>query len=483
MSDPNRSPLSVGPTGSRWRGAAHALLLVTFCLGMVLSIHSIWMRNQINDTDRYVRTVAPLASDPDLQDAVASAVSGRLDAWLNEDVLTRETFTGRERYLAAPLASALVNYVDSTVRAYVASDQFQQVWEEINRAAHPVVSAVLTGAEGELLGLADGQITLDLAPVVTAVLQRLSEAGVDVFDRLQVDEFDTTFVLFESEELAQIQEQVRAVETAAIALPIVALVALGGYLLLATDRRRATIVAGLGLAVTMSIALLLLALGRWRFLDQLGPEANSGAVAAFFDIIGRYPRGAARILIVVGLAVAAVAYVTRSGSRVRQGRARAGSWLATNWREAKARWTWVDRAGTWAESHRTLMLIALLALCCLVIASQDLVTLGSTWLVVSIAVVGVGAIWLVSRGAPQPEPAGAAAAITTAGWAAAAPATVGRASSVASIAPPAPPAAVEVGLPATAGTARASVLTISLELPEEDVKLLRRLAVVLHDPS
>ena len=218
------------------------LLLIVFCFGTVLSVVSIWMRNQIDDTDRYVRTVAPLASDPVLQDAVAGAVSSRLGAWLNENLSTRDLLIDRQQLLAAPLTAALVGFVDDTVYDFVSSDQFPQQWEQINRAAHPAVSAVLTGDDTERLVVEDGQVALDLAPLITAVVDRLRARGIDVFDRLQLDQIDTTFVIFESEDLASVQRLVELLEAAAIVLPIVALVALVGYVVLSRDRRRAIIV-------------------------------------------------------------------------------------------------------------------------------------------------------------------------------------------------------------------------------------------------
>ena len=72
------SPRSVA-RGWHWRNFARVLLLATFCLSTLLSVISIWMHNQIADTDRYVTTVAPLASDPDIQNAIADTISTRLE--------------------------------------------------------------------------------------------------------------------------------------------------------------------------------------------------------------------------------------------------------------------------------------------------------------------------------------------------------------------------------------------------------------------
>jgi len=48
----------------RWRTIVASLLIVLGCVLAPLSVVAVWTRNQVTNTDRYVATVAPLASDP-----------------------------------------------------------------------------------------------------------------------------------------------------------------------------------------------------------------------------------------------------------------------------------------------------------------------------------------------------------------------------------------------------------------------------------
>jgi hypothetical protein len=81
---------------SRRRNLASKILLVLFCLSTVLSVIAIWTRNQIEDTDRYVRTVAPLADDPAIQAALVNRVTTQFAAVLDE-VATRDLLSDRDR--------------------------------------------------------------------------------------------------------------------------------------------------------------------------------------------------------------------------------------------------------------------------------------------------------------------------------------------------------------------------------------------------
>src|SRR5206468_7646878 len=55
----------------RWRAVVATLLIVVACVLAPLSVVAVWARNQVTNTDRYVRTVTPLANDPSIQNAIA----------------------------------------------------------------------------------------------------------------------------------------------------------------------------------------------------------------------------------------------------------------------------------------------------------------------------------------------------------------------------------------------------------------------------
>src|SRR3954464_12503582 len=78
--------------GQRARSSSSAFLLVLGCGLAVLSLLALWLRGTLLNTDRYVSTVAPLAANPDIQNAVAdkleNAIFSRVDfAGLSRQVL------------------------------------------------------------------------------------------------------------------------------------------------------------------------------------------------------------------------------------------------------------------------------------------------------------------------------------------------------------------------------------------------------------
>src|SRR5215467_10083991 len=62
----------------KWRRALVAVLIVVGCILAPLSALSVWMKSALLDTDNYVATVAPLAHNPKVQDALADRITTAL---------------------------------------------------------------------------------------------------------------------------------------------------------------------------------------------------------------------------------------------------------------------------------------------------------------------------------------------------------------------------------------------------------------------
>src|SRR5690242_14447420 len=74
----------------RWRSAGAWLLLVLGCGLAVLALVAVWLRTTLLDTDRYVQTVAPIAAQPAVQNAVADKLETAIFARVDFAALARE---------------------------------------------------------------------------------------------------------------------------------------------------------------------------------------------------------------------------------------------------------------------------------------------------------------------------------------------------------------------------------------------------------
>ena len=154
---------------------------VFLALGAILLLAggvAVWSRNQVLDTDRYVRTVKPLADDPAIQEQIATSVSTRVSGAIDIDQFVSQVLPGRVGAALAPaLQESLEQFLYDQTLEFTQSDQFPAVWEQINRAAHTQVVAVLTGrTENDAVAVQNGTVSLDLTVVVQNVIERLNAA-------------------------------------------------------------------------------------------------------------------------------------------------------------------------------------------------------------------------------------------------------------------------------------------------------------------
>jgi hypothetical protein len=283
--------------------------LVVFCLALVGSLLALWAQSQVLDTDTYVETVTPLAADPAIQKAVADRITLLLTEQIQRDDVTRNSLA----VVAGGGAITVVNdFVGRIVTNIIDSDAFQDVWVSANEIAHRQAIEALTGDERDTIFLQDGQLVLDLNPLIARVKGELQTAGVDVADRIQIDPANATFVLFVSTDIRDAQEAIKQLETLAIVLPIITISALAVCLLIARDRSRMLTWVGLGTALTMVGALVVFSVARDRYLEDLGTGRNSGALAAAFDIVFRSLRDAVRWTVIVGLSLSGLAAMASS---------------------------------------------------------------------------------------------------------------------------------------------------------------------------
>ncbi|MGD6979262.1 MULTISPECIES: hypothetical protein [Citricoccus] len=135
---------------------------------------------------------------------------------------------------------------------------------------HAQLVATLTGQTREGVEITDGQVTLDIAPFVEVVKERLVDRGIGVATR--IPQVHTSFVLFELPNLPAAQRAFAALNALGAALPFVALAVLASGVLLARGRRRAAIGAGLGAAAGMLLLGTAVLIAREVYLGSIPPD-------------------------------------------------------------------------------------------------------------------------------------------------------------------------------------------------------------------
>jgi hypothetical protein len=297
----------------RWRRALVAVLVVLSCILAPLSVISVWTRNQLLDTNRYVENVTPLASNPAIIDAAAANATNTLFDAINVQKEAKDALPKRAEFLAGPLTSALHQFTENAARDALASDAFQTVWKEANTRAHNQIESALTGG-GKVLSTKNGKVTLDLSAVLLQVRKLLDERGITIFDSIPINKLALKFELFDASALSSAQSGVNLLNKLIYILPILLFILLGAAILLSSNRRRTIIRWGIGVTIAASVFALAVAVGRGFYLDSVtSTSLPRDALAATWDTLIRFLRGGLRALMVVGLLVAFFTWLTGPG--------------------------------------------------------------------------------------------------------------------------------------------------------------------------
>ncbi len=373
--DPHGRHSARAPRGRavpRIRAAAASVVVILACLVAMAAVVAVWANEQVQDTDRYIATVKPLARDPAVQSAVSDqvtrAVTSRIDLQSATDALA-DTLAGNGvppgiadelRRLAGPLEDAVESFVRGEVDAAVRSDAFADVWVAANRQAHAAMVKILTGEGDDTINVDDGTIRLQLGPLVSTVQQRLVSQGFTLAEA--IPEIDKSIVLVQSDQLDEVRGYVELLDAAGWWLPPIALALAALGVWIAPNTRRAVLGVGLGVLAAMILLAVGLAIGRRVYLDRLPGSVSRPAAAAVFDALVRFLRESAATLGILGAVTALAAWLfgpARPAVAVRRG---AGLGLARVGRSAADAGVRTGSFGSWVAARRHGVYVGVVAL-------------------------------------------------------------------------------------------------------------------------
>jgi hypothetical protein len=399
-----------------WRAPVSALLIVLGCVLAPLSVLGVWSANQVSSTSRYIANIEPLIHDPAIQNALTDKVTTEITSHLNvtgytnqaADLLTSKGLPrvgSLLRTFGPSISSAVTGFIHSTVHKIVTSPRFARAWIQVNTVAHEQLVTALSGQGGGAIAVSNGQVTIDLAPFIAIVKQDLAARGFTLVNSLPP--IHPTLALFSSRKLVQAQTAYRLINDLKIVLPILALLllALGAYI--ARNHRRAIIGAGLGLAASMLVLGAGLLIFRGLYLNSVPSTLlPSNAAAAMFDTLVRFIKEGLRTILVLGLVVAAGAFVTGpsvTAVRTRGAFASGLGWVRASGERAGLR---TGPVGRWTYAHRTVLRISAVALAALIFVFWGQPTGMAVILITVLLLVVLGLIELIGRPVGDPKLAG-----------------------------------------------------------------------------
>ena len=177
------------------------------------TVPALYLRSEVLDTDRYVATVAPLASDPAIQAEIANKVTTQITDAVDIEGITRDAMT--ELGKVAPRVAAVIT---GLAPAHCRADQNADPYRRVQIRCQPAVPGSLdpgqpggapgtssTWPQGNTGGTVSidesGTVTISTKEIIARVKTLLVEQGVDIASR--IPEVDAQITLFQSPELVQ----------------------------------------------------------------------------------------------------------------------------------------------------------------------------------------------------------------------------------------------------------------------------------------
>ena len=307
-------------------------------LGAVLTVFALmgtWVRDTVLDTDDWVAAVGPLPEDPRVAAAVSGFVADEVMKTIDAQAVIERELTdvlGQDdaQLVAGPISSGLRDFVAETTDEVISSPEFRTVWEDLNRLAHEQAVLVLRG-DGDVVESNNGQVTLNLLPLVNSVIAEVSKDASSLFgtdvnipeisaDDLRVpdearqelssalgvelpDNF-AQITIYDDDRLAEVQRGVRIADEALAVLAIVAAVFVIGAIALSKNRRRTLAQLGIGVLVTTAVVFVVGLVAEHDLINQIEEESTRDAVQAAVDIV--LLRGLSRFLWTIAAVAAAV---------------------------------------------------------------------------------------------------------------------------------------------------------------------------------
>jgi hypothetical protein len=402
------------PTRARrhlgWRAPVAAILIVLGSVLAPVSVLAVWSANQVSNTSRYVENVTPLISAPAVQHALTDKISAKISSKINVQGVTKQVASELKQRGLTRLSALLANFsgsiasgidglIHSVVAKIVTSPVVRNVWIQGNEVAHAQLVKALSG-QNSSLSVSNGKVVIGLGPFIDRVKHRLAARGLTIVNSLP--SINPTFPLFDAKYLVKARSLYSALTTLKWVLPLLALAAFAAGIYVARRHRRALIGAGLGLAGSMLVLAIGIAVVRAVYLNKV-PNSTlpADAAAVVFDTIVRFIKDGLRVLFAIGLIVAIAGFFTGpsvTAVKTRQSVVSAFAWLRGT---GEAAGVSTGPVGRWVYRYRKALRIAAVIIAVAVFLFWGNPTVAVVILTAVILLVVLALIELIGRPPPS----------------------------------------------------------------------------------
>jgi hypothetical protein len=166
------------------RAIASRIAAIAFAVVLPLATVATWGVGTVANSDRWVATLHPLASDRTLTTYVANEGAARVISQLHVQDRIQKLLPPGAAFLSGTLTSQLQLTLASAIGRALRSGSFQSLWDRENRLTHDVAVAVLEGRANSTIAVTHS-VVLNLSPAILEGLRQFDLHGNHFFDPLR----------------------------------------------------------------------------------------------------------------------------------------------------------------------------------------------------------------------------------------------------------------------------------------------------------
>jgi hypothetical protein len=256
MMHPSSRSVMMPGVSTRTRSILVWALFVIGTLVVLVGSLTLWVKRQALDTDSWVNTSANLLENDQVREALSVYIVDQLYANADPQEVLEERLPTNLQGLAGPLAGALRQPAIDGVDRFLQRPRVQDLWEDVNRAAHQELLAVLNDETRGNITTGGGTVTLNLRTLIVNIGNELG-FGETLDSRLPEDVGQIQ--ILQSDQLEAAQTGVKLIKWMSWLVIVIALACYAGAIWLARDRRAMLRNVGAALLV---VGILLLVIRR-----------------------------------------------------------------------------------------------------------------------------------------------------------------------------------------------------------------------------
>ena len=364
------------PNATKKWGARSIAALIVFVLAFLatpVALIGHWGHRTVNDAQQYLDTVGPLAASPQVQDSIAQVLTTQFEAAVDTESLVNEFINKIApnvpalSNLVGPISSGIDGLVENAIRAFLASDAFQAIWLDLNKAAQKSLMALLAGESSGPVQLQGDTVVLDISSVFTSVQTALVDRGITLAEKLPIPQTDKQIPLMNAPQLAQARFIYSLTSPFFSWILLIAAALFVLAIVLSRNRGRMTLATGIVMVFWTVLIGILLAMGESTFINAFNGTVFAESAQVFWNTLLAYLHEGMKVFFVYGVLIAFAGWFvgsSHSGTKVRM-------WIENGLRSvlANVNNTFLSTVGTFVYRFRIAIRIIILAIGALIMSS------------------------------------------------------------------------------------------------------------------